>query len=79
MNITPKTLELLPRGYHRRTNCDKPHVCIGANGWAWRPRRSFVEVVNTDVRNEKTWADFIEEAAYRQLVEAERIEQQVAA
>lgn len=65
MKVTAKTLELLPRGYHRRTNCDKQHVCIGKNGWAWRPERPFIEIVNADVRHETTWADLMDGATTR--------------
>ena len=59
MKVTPKTLELLSHGYHRRTNCDKSNFCTGRHGWGWRPKRPFIEMVNANVPQGKTWADLI--------------------
>ena len=62
MKITPKTLELLPHGYHRRINCDKSNLCTGRHGWGWRPKRPFIEIT-APVKVETTWADVIDEVS----------------
>ena len=61
MKITHKTLEIMPKGYHKDVRHNKSPVCTGKNAWAWtwRPKRVFADAEEVVSANE-SWTDVIE-------------------
>ena len=63
MKITEQTLAAVTPTPYQRPDLASGATLGGRYGWAWRPYRSFIEMVNADIRPEKPWADLMDGAA----------------